>query len=93
MRAAALTKTLGAELVGKQRTPPWTKLLQQLEKHRGRAAFRVEEERRARLVAELQQARLTRLRFKVPAETMSAKLADPPDGVSVERGRIRMLGD
>ena len=90
MRAAALTKTLGAELVGKQRTLPWTKLLQQLKKHRGRAAFRVEEERRARLVAELQQARLTRFRFKVPAETMSAKLADPPDGVSVERGRIEV---
>ena len=49
-------------------------------KHRGRAAFRVEEERRTRLVAELQQARLTGFRFKVPAETMSAKLADLPDG-------------
>ena len=43
VRAAALMKTFGAELVGKQRTLPWTKLLQQLKKHRGRAAFRVEE--------------------------------------------------
>ena len=46
------------------------------------------EKRRARLVAELQPARLTGFRFKVPAETMSAKLADLPDGVLVERGRI-----
>ena len=90
VRAAALMKTFGAELVGNQRTLPRTKLLQQLKKHRGRSAFRGEEERRARLVAELQQARLTGVRFKVPAETMSAKLADLPEGVSVERGRIEV---
>ena len=90
VRAAALMKTFGAELVGNQRTLPRTRLLQQLKKHRGRAAFRVEEERRARLVAELQQARLTGYRFKVPAEAMSAKLANLPEGVSVERGRIEV---
>ena len=90
VRAAALMTTFGAELVGNQKTLPRTKLLQQLKKHRGRAAFRVEEARRARLVAELQQARLTGVRFKVPAETMSAKLANLPDGVSVERGRIEV---
>ena len=86
-------KTFGAELVGNQRTFPRTRLLQQLKKHRGRAAFRVEEERRARLVAELQQARLTGVRFKVPAETMSAKLANLPEGVSVARGRIEVRFD
>ena len=37
-------------------------------------------ERRARLVAELQKARLTGVPFKVPAETMSAKLANLPRG-------------
>jgi hypothetical protein len=51
---------------------------QQLRKHLGRAAFRVEEERHARLVA---------------AETISVKLADLPDGVSVERGRIEVRFD
>ena len=90
VRAASLMKTFGAELVGNQRTLPRTRLLQQLKKHRGRAAFRVEEERRARLAAELQKARLTGVRFKVPVETMSAKLANLPDGVSVERGRIEV---
>ena len=40
VRAAALMKTFGAELVGNQRTLPRTKLLQQLKKHLGRAAFR-----------------------------------------------------
>ena len=93
VRAAALMKTFGAELVGNQRTLPRTKLLQQLKKHRGRAAFRGEEERRARLVAELQQARLTGVRFKVPAETMSAQLANLPEGVSVARGRIEVRFD
>ena len=92
-RAATLMQTFGAELVGNQRTLPRTKLLQQLRKHRGRAAFRGEEERRARLVAELQQARLTGVRFKVPAETMSAQLANLPEGVSVARGRIEVRFD
>ena len=44
-------------------------------------------------MAELQQARLTGYRFKVPAETMSAKLANLPEGVSVERGRIEVRFD
>ena len=85
-------KAFGAELVGNQRTLPRTRLLQQLEKHRGRAAFRVEEERRGRLVAELQPARLTGFRFKVPAETMSAKLAGPARW-GVGRGRIEVRFD
>ena len=59
VRAAALMKTFGAEMTGNLRTLPRKKLLQQLKKHRGRGAFRGEEERRARLVAELQKARLT----------------------------------
>ena len=49
-------------------TLPRTKLLQ-LKKYRRRAAFRVEEERRERLFTELRQARLTGIRFKVPAES------------------------
>ena len=90
VRAAALMKTFGAELVGNQRTLPRTKLLQQLRKHRGRAAFRVEEERRQRLVAELRKARLTGIRVKLPAETLDSKLASLPEGVSVERDRIEV---
>ena len=93
VRAAALMTTFGAELVGNQKTLPRTKLLQQLKKHRGRAAFRVEEERRERLFTELRQARLTGIRFKVPAESLSSKLANLPDGVSVERGRIEVRFD
>ena len=38
-------------------------------------------------------ARLTGVRFKVPAETMSAKLANLPEGVSVARGRIEVRFD
>ena len=70
--------------------PAPAKLLQQLRKHRQRGAFRGEEERRARLVAELQKARLTGVRFKVPADTMSAKLANLPEGFPVARGRIKV---
>ncbi len=73
--AATLMQTFGAELIGNQRTLPRTKLLQQLKKHRGRAAFRVEEERRQRLVGELRKARLTGIRVKLPVESLGAKLA------------------
>ena len=55
-------------------------------RHRGGGCWR-------QLVAELQQARLTGVRFKVPAETMSAKLANLPEGVSVARGRIEVRFD
>ena len=82
-RAATLMQTFGADLTGNQRTLPRTKLLKQLRKHRTRAGFRHEEERRERLVAELRKARLTGIRVTVPAETLSGKLANLPDGVSV----------
>ena len=86
-------KTFGAELVGNQRTLPRTKLLQQLKKHRSRAAFRHEEERRERLVAELRKARLTGIRVKLPVESLGGKLASLPEGVTVERGRIEVRFD
>ena len=92
-RAATLMQTFGAELVGNQRTLPRTKLLQQLKKHRGRAAFRVEEERRQRLVDELRKARLTGIRVKLPVESLGAKLASLPEGVTVERDRIEVRFD
>ena len=92
-RAATLMQTFGAELTGNQRTLPRTKLLQQLRKHRGRAAFRVEEERRQRLVDELRKARLTGIRVKLPVESLGAKLASLPEGVTVERDRIEVRFD
>ena len=63
------------------------------EKHRGRAAFRDEEERRARLVAGAPTGRADRCPVQGAAETMSAKLSNLPDGVSVERGRIEVRFD
>ena len=89
-RAATLMQTFWAELVGNQRTLPRTKLLQQLKKHRSRAAFRGEEERRARLVTELRKARITGIRVPLPAETLNSKLASLPEGVTVERDRIEV---
>ena len=82
-------QTFGADLTGNQRTLPRTKL-QQLRKHRGRAAFRVEEERRQRLVDELRKVRLTGIRVKLPVESLGAKLASLPEGVTVERDRIEV---
>ena len=55
-RAAQLMRTFGAELVGASRVLRRTALLRQLRTYRQRAAFRGEEERRTRLVAELRQA-------------------------------------
>ena len=54
----ARAATLGPSSSANQRRSRARRSLQQLKEHFGRAAFRVEEERRARLVAELQQARL-----------------------------------
>ena len=65
-RAAQLMRTFGAELVGASRVLRRTALLRQLRTYRQRAAFRGEEERRTRLVAELRQARLTGIRVAVP---------------------------
>ena len=89
-RAATLMQTFGAELTGNQRTLPKAQLLRQLRKHRGRAAFRGEEERRARLVAELRKARLTGIRVKLSVETLGSKLTSLPEGVTVERDRIEV---
>ncbi len=89
-RAATLMQTFGAEMTGYQSILPRTKLLKQLRKHRSRAAFRVEEERRTRLVAELRKARLTGIRVKVPVESLDGKLASLPEGVSVGRDRIEV---
>ena len=89
-RAATLMQTFGAEMTGCQRTLPRTKLLRQLRKHRARSAFRGEVERRDRLVAELRKARLTGIRVTLPAETLDAKLASLPEGVSVSRDRIEV---
>ena len=83
-------QTFGAEMTGDQRTLPRTKLLRQLRKHPARSAFRGEEERRARLVAELRKARLTGIRVTLPVKTLDAKLASLSEGVSVSRDRIEV---
>ena len=88
-RAATLMQTFGAEMTGYQRTLPRTKLLRQLRKHRARSAFRGEVERRDRRVAELRKARVTG-RVTLPVETLDAKLASLPEGVSVSRERIEV---
>ena len=77
-------------MTGYQRTLPRTKLLRQLRKHRARSAFRGEVERRDRLVAELRKARVTGIRVTLPVETLDAKLASLPEGVSVSRNRIEV---
>ena len=89
-RAAQLMRTFGAELVGASRVLRRTALLRQLRTYRQRAAFRGEEERRTRLVAEFRQARLTGIRVAVPSEACEARLSGLPEGVSVEPGRIEV---
>ncbi len=89
-RAAQLMRTFGAEFAGYSRVLRRTDLLRQLRKYRTRAAFRGEEQRRARLVAELRTARLTGIRVAVPVEALEARLAGLPEGVVVEPGRIEV---
>ena len=86
-RAAQLMPMFGAELVGASRVLRRSELLRQLRKYRARAAFRGEEQRRARVVTELRQARLSGIRVAVPLE---ARLAGLPEGVTVEAGRVEV---
>ena len=89
-RAAQLMRTFGAELVGAARVLRRTEFLRQLRKYQARAAFRGEEQRRARLVSELRTARLTGIRVAVPVEALEARLERLPEGVSVAPGRIEV---
>ena len=89
-RAAQLMRTFGAELTGYARVLRRTDLLRQLRKYRTRAAYRGEEQRRTRLVAELRTARVTGIRVAVPVEALEARLAGLPEGVAVEAGRIEV---
>ena len=89
-RAAQLMPMSGAELVGAARVLRRSELLRQLRKYRARAAFRGEEQRRARVVAELRTARLTGIRVAVPVEALEARLSGLPEGVTVEAGRVEV---
>ena len=89
-RAATLMQTFGAALTGNQRTLPRTQLLRQLRRHRTRAAFRGEADRRERLLTELRTARLTGIRVAVPVEALEGRLASLPEGVHVARDRIEV---
>ena len=84
-RAAQLMPMFGAARVLRR-----SELLRQLRKCQARAAYRGEEQRRARLVAELRQARLTGIRVAVPVEALEARLAGLPEGVTVEAGRVEV---
>ena len=89
-RAAQLMPMSGAELVGAELVLRRSELLRQLRKYQARAAFRGEEQRRARVVAELRTARLTGIRVAVPCEALEARLAGLPEGVTVDPGRIEV---
>ena len=73
------------KLVGASRVLRRTELLRQLRKYRARAAYRGEEQRRARLVAELRTARLTGIRVAgdlADFEHDAAELARAAGGAS-----------
>ena len=82
-----------ALLVGAARVLRRSELLRQLRKYRARAAYRGEEQRRARLVSELRTARLTGIRIAVPVEALEARLAGLPEGrdgrAGPDRGAVR----
>ena len=71
-RAAQLMPMFGAELVGASRVLRRSELLRQLRKYRARAAYRGEEVRRTRLVAELRTARLTGIKRRAAAAELPA---------------------
>ena len=90
VRAVQLMTAFGADRTGHILTLPRTELLRQLKKHRKRAAFRGEETRRERVVAEIRKTRLTGIRVAVPIEALEARLSGLPKGVAVEADRIEV---
>ena len=89
VRAAQLMTAFGAGRTGHILTLPRAELLRQLRRHRKRAAFRGEQTRRERVVAEIRKARLTGIRVAVPVEALEARLSGLPAGVTVEPGPDR----
>lgn len=90
VRAVQLMRTFGADWTGHMLTLSRTALLRQLRRQRKRAAFRHEEARREKVVAEVRRARLTGIRVAVPVEALEARLSGLPAGVSVEPDRIEV---
>ena len=80
-------RTFGAEFAWSSRVLRRADLLRQ---RRRRAAFRIETERRTRVVAGLRHARITGIRVAVPVESLEARLAGLPEGVTVEEGQIEV---
>ena len=89
-RAATLMQTFGAELTGTSERSREHSSCASSGRHRTRAAFRGEATRRARVVTELRQARLTGIRVAVPIEALEGRLASLPEGVQVARDRIEV---
>ena len=89
-RAATLMREFGAERTGNVLTLRRVDLLRFLKTRRQRTPFRREQERRERLCTTLRAARLTGIRVRVPVETLSARLADLPPGVTVAADRIEV---
>ena len=89
-QAANLMRTFGAVHTGGSRLLGRADLIRQLKKHQRGKAFQREQDRRDRVLSALQQARITGIRVAVPTEALSTKLANLPEGVSVERGKIEV---
>ena len=89
-RAATLMTELGATSTGCQKTILRTELIERLEEHRDSGAFRHETRRRAALAAELRRARAGTVKFTTPIESLSARFAAMPKGITIEPNRIEI---
>lgn len=87
-RAAQLMRAFGADLVGGIRQIPREDLIARFRAYAATGAFAVEERRRGSVVQQLRQARLAKLRVRVPVEVLQTTLRGLPAGVTVESRRI-----
>ena len=88
MANTLMLRDFGAERTSHLLTVPRTKVLGALKKRTRGREFQREETRQEKLYTELQEARIASVRVKLPRESLSRKLQNLPDGVTVGASRI-----
>ena len=91
--AALLMRRFGADITGHVLTVPRADLLRRLRAQARGRAFRAEADRRARVVGELRQARISGVRVPVSPQVFETRLGGLPEGVVVEPGRLEVRFD
>lgn len=88
MANTLMLRDFGAERTSHLLTVPRTRLLSALKRRTRGREFQREETRQEKLYTELHNARIASVRVRLPATSLSRKLRNLPDGVTVGATRI-----